>query len=110
MKDQRSFVCPLHKSGQHRSLAFFSDRKAIPFAFPQEMKIFLNTTAKAIISAIKLSCFFLRYDPVQRADHARRRKKNAYTLFLNMIKYKYSKCFTRVPHAVKHLFSFRRFP
>ncbi len=36
--------------------------------------------------------------------------KNAYTLFLNMIKYKYSKCFTRVPHAVKHLFSFRRFP
>ena len=38
------------------------------------------------------------------------KKKNAYTLFLNMIKYKYSKCFTRVPHAVKHLFSFRRFP
>lgn len=37
-------------------------------------------------------------------------KKNAYTLFLNMIKYKYSKCFTRVPHTVKHLFSFRRFP
>lgn len=37
-------------------------------------------------------------------------KKMLTRFFLNMIKYKYSKCFTRVPHAVKHLFSFRRFP
>ena len=70
----------------------------------------MNTTAKAIISAIKLSCF--SFDMILCSvqimqDDA---KKNDYTLFLNMIKYKYSKCSTRVPHAVKHLFSFRRFP
>lgn len=26
MKDQRPFVCPLHKSGQHRSLVFFRSK------------------------------------------------------------------------------------